>query len=212
MWVSCKQSDMKNTVNNYSGWFLEFITYFREISHFSFLDYFLTYFPNISHFSLVFPIISWLFPTSQLPSQIFLSYASHFSVRFLIKSKDICTIYRAAALMHMRGATSHLSWHVSVVVVSSVVVAVLVLPKIQVDMSDDEIQQTPPGDQLSLFSTEWYIGMAIGLRSSMNNMVLYCLRYCQMPVSDSLSWVEAHKKSDKGRKTRNMLISTGAGD
>jgi len=94
------------------------------------------------------------------------------------------------------------------VVVSSVVVAVLVLPKIQVDMSDDEIQQTPPGDQLSLFSTEWYIGMAIELRSSMNNMVLYCLRYCQMPVGDSLSWVEAHKKSDKGRKTRNMLIGT----
>jgi len=54
-----------------------------------------------------------------------------------------------------------------------------------------------------LFSTEWWritnVGMAVRLQSSsiqevfLNNVVLYCLRYYQMPVSDPPIWVEAQE-------------------
>ena len=81
----------------YSGQFREFLTYNRGISHlfptyFSFPDYSLTYFPNISHFSFVFLIISHFstaFPVIShfsVASPDISHYASHFSVTFSVIS------------------------------------------------------------------------------------------------------------------------------
>ena len=75
MWVSCKQSDMTNTVSNYGGWFQEFLTYFSVIS-----KKFLT-----SHFLIIFLLISQIFLTC-IPD--YFSIISHF-LQFSVAFPDI---------------------------------------------------------------------------------------------------------------------------